>query len=219
MPVSPLHGEVAAVALRAASRHGFALGGGNALIAYGLVDRPTEDVDLFTDEEHGVAAAAAAVESALTAAGFRAQRQDQAGGLADVFEGMGDELAEWIVTAAGGHQMMLQLAYFTRDHRPVIMEVGPVLDLADVIGGKVCALASRVEPRDYIDTAAALRRGYTPAQLIDFAGRLDPGLTARDFADAGQQLDRLPDRVFARYGLNPDDVAGLRQQFATWPRS
>ena len=218
MPVSALHRQVAAIALRAASDHGFALGGGNALIAYGLVDRPTEDVDLFTDDESGVAAAADAVEAALTAAGFQAERQDQAGGLADIFDGMGDELAEWIVTAAGGRQMMLQLAYFARDRRPVIMEVGPVLDLEDVIGGKVCALASRVEPRDYIDTAAVLSRGYTVAELIGFARRLDPGLTGQDFADAGQQLDRLPDRVFARYGLRPDDVAALRQQFADWPR-
>lgn len=219
MPVSQLHTEVAAIALRAASRHGFALGGGNALIAHGLIDRATEDVDLFTDEETGVAAAAGAVQAALEAAGFQAERQDMTGGLGDIFDGMGDELAEWIVTAPGGRQMMLQLAYFTRDHRPVIMEVGPVLDLEDVIGGKVCALASRVEPRDYIDTAAALARGYSVAQLISFARRLDPGLTGRDFAGAGRQLDRLPDSAFTRYGLRPPGIAALRERFAAWPRS
>ena len=73
---------------------------------------------------------------------------------------MGEGLAEWIVTAPDGQQMMLQMAYFDRTAQPVTMDVGPVLDLEDVVGGKVCALASRVEPRDYIDTAAALRR-YT----------------------------------------------------------
>ena len=36
------------------------------------------------------------------------------------------------------------------------MEVGPVLALEDVAGGKVCALASRVEVRDYADTARML---------------------------------------------------------------
>ena len=71
---------------------------------------------------------------------------------------MGEGLAEWIVTAPGGREMMLQMAYFDRDRAPVIMEFGPVLDLEDVVGGKVCALASRVEPRDYMDTAAALGR-------------------------------------------------------------
>jgi hypothetical protein len=218
MPLDELHAEVAAIALGAAGRHGFALGGGNALIAHGVIDRPTEDVDLFTDEDGGVTAAAGAVEAALRAAGFGAERQDKTAGLADIFYGMGDGLAEWIVTGPGGRQMMLQMAYFDRDHRPVTMDVGPVLDLEDVVGSKVCALASRVEPRDYVDTAAALER-YRVDQLIAYARRLDPGLTDRDFADAGQQLDRMPDGVFARYGLDDAAVARLRERFATWPRS
>jgi len=68
-----------------------------------------------------------------------------------------------------------------------------------------------------VDTAAALGR-YTVAQLIGLAQRLDPGLTERDFADAGRQLDRMPDQLFARYGLTPADVAELRKRFAAWPR-
>ena len=58
MPVSEFHGQVAAIALRAAAPHGFALGGGNALIAHGVIDRFTQDVDVFSDEEGGVEAAA-----------------------------------------------------------------------------------------------------------------------------------------------------------------
>jgi hypothetical protein len=217
MPVSDLHRQVASVALRAAAAHGFALGGGNALIAYGLIDRVTQDIDLFTDEEHGVAAAAGAVEGALRAAGFEAEREDKTAGLADVFEGMGDGLAEWTVTAPGGEQMMLQMAYFERASRPVIMEFGPVLDLEDVVGGKVCALASRAVPRDYLDTAAALER-YTVAELIGFARRLDPGLTDRDFADAGRRLDQVADGWFASLGLSPPEIAALRERLAAWPR-
>jgi hypothetical protein len=114
MPVTELHRQVAAIALRAAGRHGFALGGGNALIAHGVIDRYTADVDLFTDEETGVPAAADAVEAALRDAGFQTERQDKTAGLADIFDGMGDGLAEWIITAPGGEQMMLQMAYFDR---------------------------------------------------------------------------------------------------------
>jgi hypothetical protein len=102
MPVIDLHRRVAAVALAAAAQHGFALGGGNALLAHGVISRPTQDVDLFTDQEHGVEAAAGAVEAALRNAGFEPERQDQAAGLADMFPGMGEGLAEWIVTAPGG---------------------------------------------------------------------------------------------------------------------
>jgi hypothetical protein len=217
MPINELQREIAVIALRAAARYGFALAGGNALIAHGIVDRPTEDVDLFSNQEAGVAAAARAVEAALHEAGFRADRRDTSGGLGDIFYGMGKEFAEWIITAPGGQETMLQMAYFDRIHGPVTMDVGPVLDLEDLAGSKVCALASRVEPRDFVDTAAALRH-YTADQLIGFARRLDPGLDDRDFADAGRQLDRMPDGVFARYGLGPQDVAWLRNQFATWPR-
>jgi hypothetical protein len=218
MPLDDLHRGVAAIALGAARRHGFALGGGTALIAHGIIDRPTEDVDLFTDREDGVRAAATAVEDALRAAGFEPERQDKTGGLADIFDGMADGLAEWIITAPGGRQMMLQMAYFDRDRRPVTMEFGPVLDLADVLGSKVCALASRVEPRDYLDIAAALDR-YTVDELIALAKRLDPGLEDRDFTDAGRRVDRMPDGVFHRYVRSPEDIAKMRERFADWPRA
>lgn len=217
MPVSDLHRRVAAVALAAARQHGFALGGGNALLAHGVISRPTQDVDLFTDQEHGVEAAAGAVEAALRGAGFEAERQDQAAGLADLFPGMREGLAEWVVTASSGAQMVLQLAYFDRGRDPVVTDIGPVLDLEDVVGGKVCALASRVEPRDYADVAAVLER-YSPGQLISFARRLDPGLTGRDFADAGRRLDQMDDRAFAEIGLSEPDITRLRERLAGWPR-
>ena len=118
---------------------------------------------------------------------------------------MGEGLAEWVITGPGGEQMALQLAYFDRIREPVVMDVGPVLDLEDVIGGKVCALASRAYERDYLDTAAALER-YSPAELIGLARRLDPGLEARDFAEAGQWLDQMPDYAFTSFGLSQQDA-------------
>jgi hypothetical protein len=114
MPVSRFHGQVATVALGAAASHGFALGGGNALIAHGIIDRATQDVDVFSDQEGGVEAAADAVEAALRDTGFGTERRDKTGGLEELFYGMGEGLAEWIVTAPNGEQMLLQLAYFDR---------------------------------------------------------------------------------------------------------
>jgi Nucleotidyl transferase AbiEii toxin, Type IV TA system len=101
---------------------------------------------------------------------------------------------------------------------PPSFQLGPVLSLEDVAGGKVCALASRVEPRDYADTARMLDH-FSPAELIDFAQRLDPGLSARDFADAGQHLDQIDDEAFSRYGLGPGEVEALRERFVIWPRT
>jgi len=217
MPVDDLHRQVARIALGAAARHGFALGGGNALIAHGIIDRPTEDVDLFTDEDGGVAAAAGVVEAALRAHGYTAEREVRLAELAEVFYGLEDGLAEWVITAPDGRQAVLQLARIDRDRRPVTMDIGPVLDLEDVVGSKVCALAGRAEVRDFVDTAAALSR-YSVPELIGFARRLDPGLTDEDFADAGARLDRLADHVFTRYGLRPADVTRLRERLSAWPR-
>ncbi|HEX4831482.1 MAG TPA: nucleotidyl transferase AbiEii/AbiGii toxin family protein [Trebonia sp.] len=217
MPIDALQREVASIALRTAARHGFALAGGNALIAHGIIDRPTDDVDLFSDQETAVTDAAEAVEGALRQAGFEAERRNRTAGLEDVFYGMGEGLAEWIITAPGGQQTMLQMAYFDRTRGPVTMDVGPVLDLEDLAGWKTVALVSRVEPRDYVDIAAALEH-YTVDRLISLARRLDPGLEDRDFADAGAQLDRMPDGIFARYSLSPADVARLREEFTAWPR-
>jgi len=130
---------------------------------------------------------------------------------------MDEGLAEWIVTAPGGEQMLLQMAYFDRGREPVLMDIGPVLDLEDVVGGKVCALASRNEPRDYADVAAALQH-YSTAQLISFATRLDPGLTGQDFADAGLRLDQMDNRAFANIGLGQHEITALREHLAAWPR-
>ncbi len=47
MPISELQREVATIALRAAARNGFALAGGNALIAHEIIDRPTDDVMMW----------------------------------------------------------------------------------------------------------------------------------------------------------------------------
>ena len=218
MPVSDFQREVATIALKVAAEHGFVLGGGNALILHGIVDRYTADVDLVTDRTKGVKAAAGAVEDALRAAGFEAQRQNRGGGLDEVFYGFEDGLIEWTVTGPGGQRTVLQIAHFDRNRNPVYMDVGPVLNPLDAIASKVRAFVTRAEERDAIDVAAALET-YTVGQLIALARQLEPGLEDEDFTDAGRRLDRLSDKVFARYGRGRRDVAQLRKRFAAWPRS
>lgn len=215
MPIQPLHRRVALIALAAAQRYGVALAGGNALQAHGVIDRYTEDVDLFTDQETSFGDAASAVETALRDAGLTSEPLDQAGGLADVWDGIGEGLAEWEVTGAEG-TITLQLAFFERLREPVqVGDLGPVLSLEDVVAGKAAALAGRAMIRDYLDIAAILRT-YTVAEVIALGMRSDPGLEEADFASAGQRLDELDDLAFARYGA---DVAWVRRQFANWPRT
>lgn len=209
--------EVARLALVVASRHGFALAGGHALIAHGVVDRPTEDVDLFTDQTGGVTAAADLVMSALSRAGLHVAAVGDSHDLGGVFDGFDHDLVECEVSR-GDQVVRLQLVRFDRHRQPVMMQIGPVLHLDDVLGTKVAALATRAAPRDYIDTAAALGR-YSRDRLIELARQADSGLTEEDFADAMQRLDRMEDSVFREiYGLTAAQINEVRQRFATWPR-
>jgi hypothetical protein len=217
MPVDDFHQLIAVITLQAASKYGFVVAGGNALIKHGIVDRYTADLDLFSDREGAVEAAAGAVEEALRSAGLHAERQDKSAGLSDVWYGLGEGLAEWVITAPGGRQTILQMAYFGRSRRPVTIDGVPVLAIEDAVGWKCHALVTRVEPRDYIDIAAALGR-YRVSQLIRFARRLEPGLLPQEFADAGRRLDLMADSRFARLGLRRAAIARIRKRFADWPR-
>jgi hypothetical protein len=207
--------RVAQLALSVAQDHGFALGGSRALIAYGIIARPTEDVDLFSNTDDGVQAAAELVRATLLNAGLAVDVIPETSELGELFYGFEREMVEFEVREAD-NIVRLQLVRFDRSRSPVVMEVGPVLHIDDVVGSKVAAMATRAEPRDFIDVAALLAR-YSAEQLVKLGLRSDPALTNEDFADALRRLDRLDDSVFADlYGRTTDEIAEIRARFATW---
>ena len=211
-----LHREVARAALDAAATFGFALGGGVAWVTHGLVVRPTEDVDLFTDTDGAVAAAAEQVCDALTSAGFGIDSELAEADLSELFEGFDLDLREYQVSRDGA-MVRLSLGRLDRRHVPVLLDVGPVLHMDDLVASKVAALVNRRAVRDYIDVAAALDR-YTQQELLRLAQLQDPGIDPDDIVEAGRYLDRLSDRRFQRYGLDAGQVASLRAKLAGWPR-
>jgi len=136
--------------------------------------------------------------------------------LGEVFYDFDNDMVEFDVRR-GDQVVQVQLVRFDRGHRPVVLDIGPVLHLDDVIGTKVAALAARAQPRDFADVAAAMDR-YTPDQLLELGRRCDPALTDEEFRDAMRRLDRLDDSVFALYSLTPAQISDLRARFADWPR-
>jgi hypothetical protein len=207
--VDAFYRDVAQVALTVAEKHGFVLGGGVAWLVNGLVQRPTEDVDLFTDTDGGVAAAAGQVSAALSAAGYEVEIEQAD----ELFEGMSADIQEFAVSGHG-RALRLTLCRLDRNRAPVVMDLGPVMHLDDLVATKVAALVNRREVRDYIDVAAARSR-YPLARMLELAYAADPALDPSDVADAGRYLDRLDDSRFGRYGADP---AAVRHQFADWPR-
>jgi Nucleotidyl transferase AbiEii toxin, Type IV TA system len=214
--VSDFHREVVATVLPVLEGYGFALAGGNALIAHGITSRPTRDVNLFTDQEGIIPHVTKAVESALRKAGFYVERIDTFSALLERWPEMADLRAEWTV-ARGRKQVMLQLGSNLRNHPPVTMEFGPVEDLRVVLATKILALSTRYEARDYIDVGSALKK-YTAEELIDLAWSMEPGCTYEDFTSIGPALDELDDEEFTRYGLTQAEIVSLRKRFAAWPR-
>ncbi|HET8661822.1 MAG TPA: nucleotidyl transferase AbiEii/AbiGii toxin family protein [Micromonosporaceae bacterium] len=210
------HREVAQVALEVANKYGFALGGGLAWISHGLVRRPTEDVDLFSDTDGAAGAAADEVRAALLHAGFAVRDEEPGEDLADLFYGFDREMREFQVLR-DGCSVVLSLGRLNRLRSPVVMDIGPVLHVDDLVASKVAALVNRREVRDYVDAAAALDH-YSLDRLIELAHRHDPGLEPDDVVEVGRHLERLDDALFARYGLGTAQVAALRAKLAGWPR-
>jgi hypothetical protein len=55
-----------------------------------------------------------------------------------------------------------------------------------------------------VDVAAILASGrYSEEDLVRLAGEHDPGFDPSWFAEALKSVDRLPDTLFAPYGLDP----------------
>jgi hypothetical protein len=211
--VDDFFSDIARIALAVSDKHGFVLGGGVAWLVNGLVARPTEDIDLFTDTAGGVRAAAGEVTAALTAAGYRVVREEPD----ELFEGMNADIQEFLV-ASDNRALRLTLCRLDRHRTPVVMDVGPVMHLDDLVATKVAALINRREVRDYIDVAAALER-YPLTHILALAHAADPALDPDDIADAGRYLDRLDDARFALYGLDAGAIRVLRERLADWPRA
>jgi hypothetical protein len=97
------------------------------------------------------------------------------------------------------------------------MEIGPVIHLDDVAGGKVEALFTRAEVRDFIDIDALLTTGrFTRERLLDLAASRDLGFDRMVFAQMLSALDLYPDSEFLAYGLTEPEVHGLRSRFHDW---
>jgi hypothetical protein len=93
-----------------------------------------------------------------------------------------------------------------------------VLHLDDVVGTKIAAMATRAQPRDFIDVAAMLG-SFSPAELTELGRRSDPALSDEELTDALRRLDRLDDSVFAElYDCTPEQITEIRERFAAWPR-
>ncbi|MFC4005611.1 nucleotidyl transferase AbiEii/AbiGii toxin family protein [Nonomuraea purpurea] len=202
------HCRLARIALAAAAEHGFALAGGYAVQAYGVLQRPSEDIDLFTSSlRDDFAEGVGKICAAYAAQGFTVKVDLDS----PQFVRLG------VSDPAISRTSKVELATDLRSHPPVTMEIGPVVHLEDVAGGKVEALFTRAEVRDFIDVDAFLTSGrFTRDQLLDLAAARGLGFDRAVFSQMLSALELYPDSEFVAYGLTEPEVHELRSRFNGW---
>lgn len=207
--MDPFHERLARVGLTALAPYGFALAGGYAVQAYGILQRPSEDVDVFATlaAEHTFPDAVRAAIEAYTSDGLEADVLSQSSTFARL--SLQDPLT--------GRRSKVELGLDWRKFPPTIMSVGPVLARDDAVANKVAALYSRGQARDYIDVDAALTNaGYTQEQLLTLVEEHDPGFEKRHFAAALHAVRRLPLAEFTAYGITAEAAAALVNRMIDW---
>jgi hypothetical protein len=205
MKLPPLHRRLLADALDAGEDYELALAGGYAVQAHGLVARPSQDLDFATRH--------------------LASMTDIVPRLADGLRGKG-----WAVAVVDVRPLKARLLVTDPDSReacevdllkealarqPVVMDVGPVVDLEDLVVMKVRALGDRGLPRDVIDVHAACRY-YSVIELEQLGARDESEFDLVELRDRLESVVWVSDEEFAAYGLSPEDIAELRRWALEW---
>lgn len=201
--------RITRLALEAAGDEaGFALAGSGAIREHGLIDRPTEDVDLFTVQQAGSRfdSSLDRIIAALRAAGYIVETRRRQ-----------DTFAQLTIVGAQGRSTGMDLGVDWRAHLPVRLEVGPVLAIDDAVGNKVGALFSRAETRDYLDVDAIRCSGrYSDDELLSLARSADAGFDLEWFAQNLDNVERIQPEEVRVYGLSVSQLNGVKMRTKAW---
>ena len=201
--------EVTRLALDALASGGFALAGSGAIREHGIIDRPTQDIDLFTS----VTSTEAFAGSTKRLAAEMRER-----GLEVVERRSAPQFANFSVTSPTGQTVEVDLGVDWRAAEPVTLSIGPVLSLEDAVGSKVVAVYSRAEVRDYLDLDAIREsRRFTDGQLLDLAADRDPGFDVEMFAGQLVQVNRITSTLrVEEYGIGEQELTQLKSRLSGW---
>ncbi len=115
--MDPFHERLARVGLAALAEYGFALAGGYAVQAHGILDRPSEDIDLFTTlaSEARFAEAVRVAAAAFAADGLSVEVLVENPGFARLL----------VIDASGGRSSKVELGIDWRQYPPTTLDIGP----------------------------------------------------------------------------------------------
>lgn len=179
---------------------GFVLAGGAGLVAAGLSERPTDDLDLFSAASP-IEAAGDALEGAVIERSWSSERIQSS-----------DAFRRLVVRTAAGAQLLVDLA---RDSAPIgatiTTAVGPTYAPIELAARKALALFDRAALRDFVDLHA-VSAVVDRDEVLELAAEVDPGFDRTVFAQMLDTLARFTDEQIAP----STDPADLRAFFADW---
>lgn len=201
-----LHARLLADVIALGSPYPLVLTGGYAVQAHRLVSRPSQDLDVATENPAPMADIAATLRAGLESRGWQVQALETAP-LSARFT-VSDP-----ITGQDCEVDILKEIFW----RPVVQSsYGPVLAEEDVIGTKVRALADRGAPRDLIDVFAASLR-WSTVDLEEFGRRHARGRFEREDLQASLTgAEWTDDEAFAAYGLDDSTISALRAWAVDW---
>lgn len=207
MPLEPPHVRVIGIAMALPETRTAALAGGGAMLAHGIVERATKDIDLFTDRDADEAIRiVAALRIAVQAAGLRVEPAHRPP----------HENRFVAVDATTGRRSRWRCSP-TADvcTTRYSFAVGPVLLQDDLAADKTLAMWGRGEPGDFLDVNALLQR-YDHGTLFELARSKDRGLTVDTFVVSLRGVRRLGDEDWADAGIEPTAAAAVRRSILDW---
>ena len=205
-----IHRRLARIALQVGEPYGFVLAGGYALSQNGIGDRPSADVDFFTLARDTTAFAEAVirVREALTEDNFIVTENR-----------MGPTFADLRITdPVTGEFSDMQMGVNYREYPPARVDIGLVLDIRDAVAGKMSALWSRGEVRDFIDIDAVIQSGRFTREEVLVIGDSQEALPMDRImlADRFRMVASEPEWRFERYEVTPEMRQGIIQRFMDW---
>lgn len=199
-PITNFQTEVARVFFSMPEAGSFLLAGGLALVAHGLTDRPTEDLDAFTTRAGDVPTAVEAFTRAANERRWTVETVRES-----------ETFVRLSVTGEG--DLIVDIALDSPPDLPPTMSVlGPTFAPEELAARKLLALFDRAMPRDFVDVFHLVRR-WDRNDLMSLARTIDAGFDVAAFVTALRQVDRYRDEdIPIRSGELPD----LRSYFRAW---
>lgn len=205
LSLPPFHRRLLEAVRDVCDEYGLCLAGGYAMMAHGLVERPSDDIDLATGHPLPAEELAGRVAERYRNAGFAVEGRPGGARFARLL----------IVDPRTGERCPVDLMTMTPRVSPVVVDSWPVLGFDDAIGLKMRAVHDRGVARDLIDVASlAGQYGFERLEWLcrshesDFSlGRLASRLEAAELRD---------DAEFEAYGLTLEEVRRVKRFAAEW---